>query len=198
MSVEDRLRNGLARNAASLHPQVEVQLNVVLRRTRRRNRLRWAGTAVLVILVVPAVTALVAALVGGRPQPAAPLPTMTTQETAPARQALTGSFTATVAATASLAQQRGLAGAWTLRFQAEGNLTVQAPAEYPGVLSGALFTATQGQLRTSLFEMDLCSGDGIGTYHWVRSGTTLLLTVVDDTCEGRVTVLASTIWTSVP
>jgi hypothetical protein len=87
---------------------------------------------------------------------------------------------------------------WTLRFQAEGNLLVQAPAGYPGVLSGALFTASQGRLRTSLFEMDLCSGDGIGTYHWVRSGATLILTVVDDTCEGRVTVLASTIWTSVP
>ena len=132
MSVEDRLRNGLARNAASLHPQVEVQLNVVLRRTRRRNRLRWAGTALLVILVVPVVTALVAVLVGGRRQPAAPAPTTTTQETAPARQALTGSFTATVAATAPLAQQRGLAGAWTLHFQAEGNLTVHAPAEFPG------------------------------------------------------------------
>jgi hypothetical protein len=142
-------------------------------------------------------TALVAVSLGERAAPVAPGPAATA-ETTPASQALTGTFTTTVPAAAPSAQRRGLAGGWTLRFQGQGNLTVQAPAGYAGVLSGALFTATPGQLRTGLFATDLCSGSGVGVYHWTRSGQTLVLTVVDDACEGRVTVFTSAVWKSVP
>ena len=41
MSVEDRLRNGLARNAAGFEPDVDSALERVVSRTRRGTQRRW-------------------------------------------------------------------------------------------------------------------------------------------------------------
>jgi hypothetical protein len=63
------------------------------------------------------------------------------------------------------------------------------------VVSVPLFEATDELFRTSLFETDLCSGHPLGSYSWSRSGASLRFAVVDDPCEGRVTVLTSQAWT---
>ena len=77
-------------------------------------------------------------------------------------------------------------------------MRVSAPTAYTGVLSGALFTATEtGTFRTTLFGQDLCSGSAPGRYGWTRAGGTLTFTVIDDPCTGRVLVLARS-WTSRP
>lgn len=51
MSVDDRLRVGLAANAASVHPEGESRLDAV-RRRHRRHRALVAGAVVAVVLVV--------------------------------------------------------------------------------------------------------------------------------------------------
>lgn len=51
MSVDDRLRAGLAANAGSVHPAGEARLDAVRRRHRRRRALVAGGVAVAVLVV---------------------------------------------------------------------------------------------------------------------------------------------------
>ena len=51
MSVDDRLRTGLAANAGSVHPAGEARLDAVRRRHRRRRALVAGGVAVAVLVV---------------------------------------------------------------------------------------------------------------------------------------------------
>lgn len=51
MSVDDRLRAGLAANAGSVHPAGETRLDAVRRRHRRRRALVAGGVAVAVLVV---------------------------------------------------------------------------------------------------------------------------------------------------
>jgi hypothetical protein len=190
MSVDDRLRSGLARNAEAFRPDVEGRLHRTLRQGRRRR---------LSMLLVPVASAAVAVLVvlawvSWSPHRAVPPPAGTTQSsTGPT--ALLGSWSATLPSS-SAAGDAHLAGRWTLSLAADGSMRVSAPSAYTGVLSGALFNAAAtGTFRTTLFGQDLCSGTAPGRYRWTRAGGTLTFTVTDDPCAGRVLVLARS-WTS--
>jgi len=186
MSVEDRLRHGLERNAISFVPEGERRLTAVRARQRRRRGLQ--ASAVAAVATVTAFLGL-GVLTGGDPdvRPASPAENRTASSTAPV---LTGEYTR------RLRDAGDRTGRWVLGFGAEGTLDVTAPPGYRGVVSGALFTTDQG-LRTNLFDQDLCSGRGLGTYTWGRSGTVLELVVVDDTCAARVGLLSGGSWKQV-
>jgi hypothetical protein len=76
MSVDDRIRSGLAANALIIEPDVEALLSTTLTRYRRRRALRWASVAAL---AAAACTAFVLAVLWhGDPTPPPPLPARTT------------------------------------------------------------------------------------------------------------------------
>lgn len=188
MSVEDRLRGGLARNAEDFRPEVERRLTRAVARQRRRQRFRWAGAVAAAVMVL-AVAAIGASVLGRDGPRRAELG----KPTGPAGQPLTGTYSATVPASAT-ATSKGVAGVWALTLRADGTMAVQAPTAYHGVLSGALFDSAADRFRTSLFTEDLCSGLGNGTYRWTRTGSTVTFTVTDDPCDGRVAVLTAAAW----
>jgi hypothetical protein len=195
MSIDDRLRNGLPRNAAPFEPEVEIALQRVVARARRKTQRR------LVVAGVAAVAFVVGLLiVAERPRDergTSLAPERTTVGTAPAVQALTGRFETTVDAVADQSLQFNISGHWVIELSTDGSMRVTAPDTYTGVLSAPLFQATPERFRTSLFEQDLCSGQPLGTYRWALTGSTLRFTVVDDPCAGRVALFASQEWSKI-
>jgi hypothetical protein len=190
MSVEDRLRDGLARNAGQFRPDVERRLTRVMTRRRRRQRVRWAGALAATMLVL----VIVASGASMLRQHGSPRPELGGSATSGGSgQALTGTYTATVPESAATTNPT-LAGEWVLTLRADGTMTVRAPAAYRGVLSGALFDSAAGRFRTSLLTEDLCTGLGNGTYRWTRTGSTVTFTVADDRCDARASVLTTTRW----
>jgi hypothetical protein len=191
MSVDERLRIGLSRNALSFDPDVQVLLESTLARRRRARRLRWVGAATGVLAAACAATVLV--LSGGWPGdrlwPSVPADGTTASVT------LEGRYAGEVAA---LPAAPSVAGRWVLEFKAQGVLAVSAPPAYPGVVSGVLYSIEGEELRTDLFSQDLCSGKPLGRYTVTGTGTALTLTTVDDSCPQRVAVLAETSWTATP
>jgi hypothetical protein len=113
-------------------------------------------------------------------------------------QILTGRYTTTLAGTMPSLTDPTLQGRWTIQLDDDGTMIVEAPQSYQGVVSATLFEATPGRLRTNAFEQDLCSGSGVGSYGWTRSGTTVTFTALDDSCAGRVAVFASQPWQLTP
>ena len=190
MSVDERLRIGLARNAQSCDPDVELLLEAALARGRRDRRLRWAGITAGV--VAAACTALVLALSLGWPSDRAPL---VPAERATSTAALQGRYAADVPAQPSTPS---VAGRWALEFKTQGVLAVTAPPAYPGVVSGVLYAVVGEELRTDLFSQDLCAGQPLGRYAMTRSGTRLTLTPTVDPCPQRVAVLTAASWTALP
>ena len=192
MPVDDRLRQGLALNAAHHQSSVETHLAVVLGRGRRRARTQRAVAAAAVVSTLGLVAVLGHGL--GRPGsddrlvPAA----------GPLVPALTGVFVTQLPEDLVSSEGRPLGGRWTVGLEEDGTMTVSAPPSYQGVVSGALFQASPGVLRTSVFEQDLCPGQRIGSYSWTRSARELVLEVRDDTCAGRVLVLTSLPWQARP
>ena len=190
MSVDERLRIGLSRNALGFDPDVETLLESTLAR-RRGRRVRWAGAAVGVLAAACAATALVVSVwwPGDRSLPNVPAEGTTSSVT------LEGRFAGEVAA---LPAAPSVAGRWVLEFKPQGVLAVSAPPAYPGVVSGVLYAVERGELRTDLFSQDLCSGKPLGRYTVTGTVTELTLTTVDDSCPQRVAVLAGTTWTAAP
>lgn len=185
MSVDERLRAGLAGNAGWLEPEVERRLSAVRARDRRRRAVRWS--AGLAVAAASAATALV--LLdgpGGSPEPLRPVQTPSGSAT-PQRALLTGDYAGRLTGTGDLA------GRWVLRFDAAGTLDVTAPSKYDGVLSGVLYEATD-EFRTNLFQQDTCVDQGLGSYRWQRSGRTLTFAVLDDPCVSRVRLLDGVRW----
>ena len=198
MSVEERLRNGLARNAAGFEPDVESTLERVVSRTRRRAHRRWV--AIGFAATAAAAAAVVGLVLVQRPRDeirTASEPEPTTEGTGPVVQALTGGFEATVDEGVGGELPFDIGGRWVIELDTDGSMKVTAPATYTGVVLAPLFQATPEWFRTSLFEQDLCSGQPLGTYRWELTGSSLRFTVMDDPCDGRVAVLAGQEWSRI-
>jgi hypothetical protein len=198
MSIEDRLRSGLARNAAGFEPDVESTLERVVSRTRRRSRRRWV--AVGFAAAAAAAAAVVGLVLVQRPRDevrTATEPEQSTEGTRPVVQTLTGKFEATVDDGAGVELPFDIGGRWVIELETDGSMHVTAPATYTGVVSTPLFQVTAEQFRTSLFEQDLCSGQPLGAYRWELTGSTLRFTEVDDPCDGRVAVLTAQEWSRI-
>jgi hypothetical protein len=188
MSVDERLRIGLSRNAESLDPDVELCLETALARRRRSSQFRWAGAAAGLVAAACAIGVLGSP--GGWGSWGRPL---VPGQHAPSSVALQGRYAGEAA---SITGAPSVEGRWVLEFKAQGVLTVTAPPAYPGVVSGVLYALDGDELRTDLFSQDLCSGQPLGQYTVTRVGAELTLSVVDDTCPQRVAVLSTTNWTA--
>ena len=187
MSVEDRLRAGLAANAAQgVDPDVEQLLLQVLERGRWRRGRRWAAVATGVAVACTAVALAVAARWGaddGPPRPA----------TTPSVHVSPGRYAGLVPA---LPGAPDASGRWTLDFDARGGLTVTAPPGYTRDRAGTQGEIDGDRLRTTLFQHDLCLGQPAGTYTVERLAEHLTLTRLQDPCAARSTLLGATSWLS--
>ncbi|KQZ88433.1 hypothetical protein ASD62_02990 [Phycicoccus sp. Root563] len=190
MSVDERLRSGLVRNARSLDPDVEVLLESALATHRRALWLRWgAATGGLVAAASAAIVLVIGGWGSDRDAPVLPAKTPT------ASVAIQGRYAGQVAALPTVPE---VAGRWVLEFKAGGVLTVTAPPTYSGVVSGVLYAVQGQEMRTDLFSQDRCAGQPLGRYAVTRTGSRLALMAVDDPCAARVGVLGATAWTVAP
>lgn len=190
MSVDERLRIGLSRNALSLEPDVDAFLATALARRRRSRRIRWAGATAGLVAAACAVTVLVlSAGWGDRGASVVPADGSTSSV------AVQGRYAGEVAA---FAAAPSVAGRWVLEFREKGVLAVTAPPAYPGVVSGVLYAVQGAELRTDLFSQDLCSGQPLGRYAVTITTGGVGFAVVDDPCAQRVAVLAPTTWKTAP
>ncbi len=191
MSVDERLRSALRDQAHSFVPSVETALEDVRSQGRRP---RWRSATVAVAstaAVAAAVVGAVAWLGHTGPQGAPPAggPTSATLATDPTSATLEGRITADVAA------PQDLAGTWTLPLNGNGSIDVEPPAGYSGSVSGALFAAYGSTFRTTLFQTDVCAGDGTGTYRWLETGDRVEFHVTSDPCAARVRFFEDSAWT---
>lgn len=188
MSVDERLRIGMSRNALNLDPDVDALLESTLARRGRGRRIRWAGAAAGLAAAASAALVLVFSDGwGGAP--------LVPADSASSSVIVQGRYVGDVAA---LPAAPSLAGRWVLEFKSQGVLAVTAPPAYPGVVSGVLYAVEGDELRTDLFSQDLCSGQPLGRYAVTRTTGGLGFAVVDDPCAQRVAVLAPTTWTTAP
>ena len=183
MSGESRLRSALADQAAAFEPSVESSLESVRRRAGRpRPSLRWALAAVAASVLLIMAGIAIARFTGPvRAEPA--------RAASPSGQSLVGRLTASVTA------PPGLAGDWILNLHADGTTDVTAPAEYPGVLSATLFSSESSSFRTTLFQQDICTTAGIGSYRWTHVGDEIRFTVASDSCAERRDFFTANRWT---
>lgn len=194
MPLERRLREGMQRMAADLEPDVEGRLEATLRDARRagkRQQLRaglaFATVILAVVLVGPP---LFEALRNGeRGVGASPSPTPTVS--------LIGTYATTLVSTDVAVTSNRMSGDWTIAFGSSEILTVTPPADFTGTYSGYSFNVADSQFTTDLFGEDVCSTLLPGTYRWTLIGDRLTFMVVDDSCPGRVALLASAAWNAI-
>jgi hypothetical protein len=188
MPLDDRLRAGLARNAATFEPDEDTAFTLV---THPR---RSTGRATRTVLIAAAAVAFVVTLgVLQRPnQPQAP--SSAPISTPPT---LTGRYW-TIVAESETVPAYDIAGRWEIRLDPSGILDVRPPPAYTGVVTAQLFQSTPEEFRTDLFGTDLCSGHLPGMYRWNRNDKTLTFSVVDDLCAARVMILTDRLWTEGP
>jgi len=192
MSVEERLRTGLARNSDSLQPSVERDLALVLARKRRRTQRRWAGSG---LAAAAAVTAIVLAVphVGDRSQPAEPPSTAEVQEPA---GPVVGEYVVDVARTPGT-RAAGVAGRWVITLAADGGMSFVPPPGYLGVVSGLSYRSDGDLMQTNaLIDSPGCQTDGEepGVYRWTQTVESLQFVLVRDPCDARRLVFAGQRW----
>ncbi len=180
MPLDDRLRQALSRSAADVHPDVERHLERVMQRARSHTRRRWLVGSLAVAAAIVAVVVVDLGVIQNPPTPAA--------------AAVEGRYTAQVDQSETLLDERQMGGDWSLQFDTGGIVEVTAPSSYRGILSTVLYHVSGDSLRINLFETDLCSGEGLGTYTWQTSNGTLHFTVGEDTCAERVALLTEREW----
>src|SRR6478735_106073 len=105
MSVDERLRIGMSRNAQTCDPDVELLLESALARRRQGRTLRWAGAAAGLAAAACAAAVMVSSGGLGRDNDWPPLPADATASRVP----LQGRFAGEVAA---LPQAPSVAGRW--------------------------------------------------------------------------------------
>lgn len=187
MSVEERLRTALSRDAAGTATEPEIALRAVLRRHGRR---RAARSAVAGLASAAAVLAVVLGVPWWDDRAVAPAE--------PGQPGIVGEYVVDVAPGPRVS--RDLAGRWTVVVDPDGRLHIVAPAGYAGVVSGSAY-----RLKDDLVHTDaLVSAAGCqnqlqpGTYRWSDSGGQLTFAVVDDHCPARRTLFAGQPWQRVP
>ncbi len=75
-------------------------------------------------------------------------------------------------------------------------MRLKAPAGFGGPVDSWQLDLGAGELRTSVFAGDLCSGYQAGTYRWTRVSRYLILDTIHDQCDARVWLLTSGPWRS--
>lgn len=192
MDADDRLRDGLERNATSFAPDVAVALLRVQRRRRTTVRLRSVAAIAASLVAIAALAIVAQRSEEGSPTPAPIVPAD------PATAIEDRRFEATVPAAVD-ADAPELAGRWQIRFDHDGNVVVESPERLDEVVTGQVGAIVGHELVTDLFMPELCSGHPAGRYHWsIAPWGDLNLAVVEDTCRSRVELLAGPgrVWTA--
>lgn len=191
MSVDERLRSALRNQAESFAPPVETALDTVRARgARRRSATVALGAAAAAAIAIGGAWA-VSELSGEYallPAETATAPASPTSAAEGDASPLRGQITADVA------DPTALTGTWTLTLNGNGTMDVAPPTGFEGDVSGALFTADTTSFRTTLFQNDVCRGEGTGIYTWLRVGERIEIQEVTDTCTGRTAFFENATW----
>lgn len=200
MSLDRRLRQELDRDADRIGADVERNLGAVEARARRRSSIGssalLAAAAVIVLAIVVRLGSSVPST-GASPGPAtaSPSPSAVAASPNPSFEAIAGTYTVSLDASNAAVAANHLAGSWTMRLVADGEIFLSPPAAFgsgTSSLSGLAFTLTADRFRSNIFYNDFCNS--IGTYTWSLSGGRLVFTSVDDTCAIRQALLSTTPW----
>jgi hypothetical protein len=191
MSFDQKVRDALVSAAVDVAPDVERSLHRLTSRHRRRLRIRriaLAATVAGLVALVPALAVLLSNTADNDRLVQSPT----------AMADLSGSYQAVITEADNGGVQPPLTGLWRLRLRSDGTVSLSAPSSFPAGYSseGPAFTADSDTLRTEIFAGQFCEEPG--TYTWRRTEEQLVLEVVDDPCQLRRTLLASTPWTSIP
>jgi hypothetical protein len=195
MPLDRRLRDAFDRAASAADPDVELHLEQTIRRASRPR----AGSVVGTVLAASAATVAFVVLVRllgapsgvGGPSPSAE-PSLSS--TGP-NGAVVGTYSATLGEGDAGVVTSGLSlvGTWTMTLHPSGVMELAPPASFEGSrASGHTYSLDGSTLRTDLYYNDYCSS--IGAYAFEVTADGLALTVTDDACEIRRTILATREW----
>lgn len=183
MEPDERLRARMARLEERVEPDVDRQFATVVERADRGRRRSTAGRAIrdLAITAAVVIIAFTAFAVRGTGPAAKPLALGSVP------------WTTTLSAGDAAVAREGLAGTWTVQFEASGDVTLTAPPAYLAPTTGYRFQANGGRVAIGLF-VERCSADGAGIYQVAIDADVLRFTAVDDPCAHRATLLTSEPW----
>ena len=187
MSIDTRLREGLQRSMSAIAADPEEHLEHARRQGHTRVVIRRAVTSVAVAAVLVAVAlAGPAVLDAVRSQRREPIAT-------PPALPIVGNYTVRITATdAGAIGVPEAAGTWLLKLQGDGVLEL-APLQGGNPGGGpSQYQLAGNDFITSALASASCQG--VGTYTWSRSGSTLAFTVVSDSCTLRVAVFSLGAW----
>jgi hypothetical protein len=173
MSIEDRLRTGLAANADPLPPAIEDHLDTVRRRYRARIWARAATAAAVVVVLAAAGWWATTALLGDR-------------GVSPAEPTIPGTYVVVVQGSGPTAV---LTGTWEVTLGSDGAISYTPPAA-SGLPAGTgeSYVLDDDELRTNaLVGFPGCqrTNPATGSYAVVADGDTLTFRVVSDGCPAR-------------
>ena len=187
MSIDERLRLGLLREAAQVDAGVDEAMELVIRRHRHRRVLRATALTTVAACVALLVTLAVPAWLAREDGTPA----------APSAATIIGAYEAAVSG--GEAERESIAGRWRMRLEAGGTISLTAPPGYTRPTSGAGYVATSERLTTNmLLDHPGCQAGGAGTYAWSTDGAVLRLEVLDDQCLARALLLSGQEWRRVP
>lgn len=177
MSIEQRIREGLAANAADVAAPVEISLGAVVQRRRRRVRAK-VGVAVAATAVLAATPWAAGTWLAEQ---------RATGPATPAEVGLEGRYSVEVAAVGRTAE---LAGTWLVTLSDEGDIEVEPPAGYDGLLpgTGESYDVVGDELRTNLYlGWPGCqqADPPIGRYRVEVTSTGLAFMPIQDVCPPR-------------
>ena len=192
MSLDRRLRVGLAESATAVDPDVPGSLAEVLargharRRAARTQRIALAGAACLAIGAFSATVLFHLAPDSDSGVTASVPPD-------PNYVAVAGTYAGTVEAGTWLLPTPGVVGDWSLRLGVAGRLRLVPPPGFAGQTAPARFSVDGSRLRTNVSPGGLCAGTS-GLYKYGISGGRLRLVTVKDPCEVRAALLGARQW----
>ena len=187
MSIDSRLREGLQRSMSAIATDPEDHLERARRKGRTRVVIRRTltslGVAAVVVLAAVIGPAVLGALRGEQREPIS----------SPSMLPIVGDYV--VRLTPADVGGSGVtqaAGTWVLKLQGDGVLQL-APLRNGNLGGGTSQYQLSGKdfISTALAS---ASCQGVGTYTWSRSGSTLTFIVVSDPCALRVAVFSSRPW----
>jgi hypothetical protein len=201
MPLDRRLRSAFDRAASIIEPDVERYLQQTTRLGARRRAELPLGTLLAASAVVVAL--LVVTGIPGTPSEGAggPSPTGVGSSSSPSGDLgpVVGTYTVSIQASDPGAATEGLdlAGTWSMTLLGSGVMDVLPPETFEGSrATGHTFSIDGETFLTDLYYNDYCNS--VGMYGWERIGDTLALTVVDDACGLRRTLLGTRAWSTTP
>ena len=185
---DDQLRARIRRLESGVDPDVEAQFAAVLQRAGRRRRGSAVGTALRDLAVTAAVVVVAITAFVFRGTPPGPAAQPLELRSVPWRTTLAASNPDVV--------REGLAGTWTIAFDASGGVTLTAPLTYLAPTTGYRFQVAGDRLAIGLF-VERCAGAAPGDYAFRIDRNVLRFELVRDDCPHRVTFLTAQPWTAV-